>query len=121
MAISSLLACLRPSCPVDGAQLNLTAGDDTRSWSRINFDCYNHYLYTGDLSALEEPYPRLLRFAEYLQSILDATVFYRLRILASLRSGSITTPTGSSVINNVLLIFMPLQCSFMLSLLFAVR
>lgn len=37
----------------------------------LNFDCYHHYLYTGDLKALEEPYPRLLRFADYLQSIRD--------------------------------------------------
>lgn len=37
----------------------------------LNFDCYHHYLYTGDRKALEEPYPRLLRFAEYLQSIVD--------------------------------------------------
>lgn len=36
----------------------------------LNFDCYHHYLYTGDLQALEEPFPRLLRFAEYLQSII---------------------------------------------------
>lgn len=37
----------------------------------FNFDCYHHYLYTGDLKALEEPYPRLLRFREYLKSIRD--------------------------------------------------
>lgn len=35
----------------------------------FNFDCYQHYLETGDLAALVEPYPRLLRFAEYLASI----------------------------------------------------
>ena len=33
------------------------------------FDCWHHYLYTGDLDALREPYPRLLRFADYLRSI----------------------------------------------------
>ena len=36
----------------------------------FNFDCWHHYLYTGDLDALREPYPRLLRFARYLQSIV---------------------------------------------------
>jgi len=35
----------------------------------FNFDCWHHYLYTGDLEALKEPYPRLIRFAQYLQSI----------------------------------------------------
>lgn len=35
----------------------------------FNFDCYYHYLYTGDLSALHEPFPRLLRFFHYLKSI----------------------------------------------------
>lgn len=32
----------------------------------FNFDCYYHYLYTGELQDLREPYPRLLRFAQYL-------------------------------------------------------
>jgi alpha-L-rhamnosidase len=36
----------------------------------FNFDCYYHYLYSGDLDDLREPYPRLLRFAQYLESIL---------------------------------------------------
>lgn len=31
------------------------------------FDCWKHYGYTGDLSPLGEPYPRLLRFASYLR------------------------------------------------------
>ncbi|MGB7294380.1 MAG: alpha-L-rhamnosidase C-terminal domain-containing protein [Candidatus Aminicenantales bacterium] len=35
----------------------------------FNFDCRHHYLYTGDLEALKEPYPRLIRFAEYLHGI----------------------------------------------------
>ena len=35
----------------------------------FNFDCWNHYLYTGDLEALREPYPRLLKFFNYLKSI----------------------------------------------------
>jgi alpha-L-rhamnosidase len=32
----------------------------------FNFDCWKHYLETADLAALAEPYPRLVRFAEYL-------------------------------------------------------
>ncbi|MGC9326501.1 MAG: alpha-L-rhamnosidase N-terminal domain-containing protein, partial [Candidatus Hinthialibacter sp.] len=52
-------------------QLNLTKwGPILDHGVGFNFDCYYHYLYTGDLTALEEPFPRLLRFAEYLQSIL---------------------------------------------------
>ena len=35
----------------------------------FNFDCWNHYLETGDQQSLQEPYPRLLRFADYLLSI----------------------------------------------------
>jgi hypothetical protein len=35
----------------------------------FNFDCWHHYLYTGDLEALKEPYPRLIRFAQYLHGI----------------------------------------------------
>jgi alpha-L-rhamnosidase len=38
----------------------------------FNFDCWSHYLYTGDLDALREPYPRLLRFAQYLRSLVGA-------------------------------------------------
>ncbi len=38
----------------------------------FNFDCYYHYLYSGDLDALREPYPRLLRFAQYLETIVGA-------------------------------------------------
>jgi len=38
----------------------------------FNFDCWYSYLYSGDPEALNEPYPRLLRFAEYLQSILTS-------------------------------------------------
>jgi hypothetical protein len=33
----------------------------------FTFDCWHHYSYTGELEALREPYPRLLRFARYLQ------------------------------------------------------
>jgi alpha-L-rhamnosidase len=35
----------------------------------FNFDCWHHYLTTGDLEAIREPYPRLLRFLNYLLSI----------------------------------------------------
>jgi alpha-L-rhamnosidase len=35
----------------------------------FNFDCWHHYLYTGDLEAIREPYPRLLRFAQYLYGV----------------------------------------------------
>ncbi|MBI5385890.1 MAG: alpha-L-rhamnosidase N-terminal domain-containing protein [Verrucomicrobia bacterium] len=36
----------------------------------FNFDCWHHWQYTGDLDALREPYPRLVRFAQYLQSLV---------------------------------------------------
>jgi hypothetical protein len=36
----------------------------------FNFDCWYHYLYTGNLEAINEPYPRLLKFAAYLKSIV---------------------------------------------------
>jgi hypothetical protein len=35
----------------------------------FNFDCWHHYLYTNDLEALREPYPRLVRFARYLDGL----------------------------------------------------
>jgi alpha-L-rhamnosidase len=35
----------------------------------FNFDCWYHYLYTGDIEALREPYPRLIRFAQYLHGL----------------------------------------------------
>lgn len=38
----------------------------------FNFDCWKHYLETGDMAALDEPYPRLLVFADYLHSIRGA-------------------------------------------------
>lgn len=34
-------------------------------------DCHHHYMHTGDLEAVREPYPRLLRFAAYLKSIQE--------------------------------------------------
>jgi alpha-L-rhamnosidase len=33
-------------------------------------DCWYHYLETGDLDALREPYPRLVRFLDYLGKIV---------------------------------------------------
>jgi hypothetical protein len=36
----------------------------------FNFDNYYHYLYSGQLDDLREPYPRLLRFARYLEGIV---------------------------------------------------
>ncbi len=36
----------------------------------FNFDCWSHYLYTGDLEDLRDAYPRLLRFAAYLQRLV---------------------------------------------------
>jgi alpha-L-rhamnosidase len=35
----------------------------------FNFDCWHHYLESGDLDALREPYPRLCRFARYLDCL----------------------------------------------------
>ena len=35
------------------------------------FDNWNHYQESGDLEALKEPYPRLLRFAEYLEKLRE--------------------------------------------------
>ena len=32
----------------------------------FNLDCFYYHLYTGDIDTLREPYPRLLRFAQYL-------------------------------------------------------
>ncbi len=38
----------------------------------FNFDNYYHYLYSGRLDDLRESYPRLLRFARYLESLVRA-------------------------------------------------
>ena len=35
------------------------------------FDNWHHYLESGDLEALREPYPRLLRFADYLWALRE--------------------------------------------------
>jgi hypothetical protein len=37
----------------------------------FNFDCWWHYLDTGDLDGIQEPFPRLLRFAAYLETLVD--------------------------------------------------
>lgn len=39
---------------------------------RFTFDCWDYYLYTGDLAPLREPYPRLLRQVNYLRGKMDA-------------------------------------------------
>ena len=39
---------------------------------QLSFDCWHHYWQTGDKQAVAEPYPRLLRFAEYLEGIRRA-------------------------------------------------
>lgn len=36
------------------------------------FDCWHYYMYTGDLSGLEEVYPRLMKFFGYLKGLTDA-------------------------------------------------
>jgi alpha-L-rhamnosidase len=52
-------------------QLNLTKwGPLLDHGVGFNFDCYHHYLYTGDLTELEEVWPRLERFFKYLKSIV---------------------------------------------------
>jgi len=35
----------------------------------FNFDCWNHYMETGEREAVVEPYPQLVRFSEYLLSL----------------------------------------------------
>ncbi|WP_165235605.1 alpha-L-rhamnosidase N-terminal domain-containing protein [Aquisphaera insulae] len=51
-------------------QLDLTGwGPILDHGVQFNFDCWLHYLDTGDLDAIREPYPRLLRFAEYLRTL----------------------------------------------------
>ncbi|MFC2124239.1 alpha-L-rhamnosidase N-terminal domain-containing protein [Bacteroidota bacterium] len=53
-------------------QLNLTRwGPLLDHGVGFNFDCYYYYLYTGDLTALKEVYPRLLRFFDYLMGLKD--------------------------------------------------
>jgi hypothetical protein len=37
----------------------------------FNFDCWHHYMQTGDLETVRQPYPRLLRFAEYLSGLRE--------------------------------------------------
>lgn len=38
---------------------------------QLSFDCWEHYRYTGKLEELAEPYPRLLKFANYLATLVD--------------------------------------------------
>jgi hypothetical protein len=38
---------------------------------RFTFDCWEYYLYTGDLAPLREPYPRLLRQVNYLRGKMN--------------------------------------------------
>lgn len=51
-------------------QLNLTNWGPILDHS-VGFclDCWNYYLYTGDLGALSETFPRLITFFKYLKSI----------------------------------------------------
>jgi len=37
----------------------------------FNFDCYYHYMYSGTLDDLEEVWPRLEKFCQYLKSIVQ--------------------------------------------------
>ena len=39
---------------------------------RFTSDCWEYYVYTGDLAPLREPYPRLLRQVNYLRGKMDA-------------------------------------------------
>ncbi|MBM4025432.1 MAG: alpha-L-rhamnosidase [Planctomycetes bacterium] len=38
---------------------------------RFAFDCWEYYLYSGDLAPLREPYPRLLRLVSYLREKMN--------------------------------------------------
>ena len=77
----------------------------------FNFDCYYHYLYSGDLDDLREPYPRLLRFAQYLDEHHGpATAFCPSRTLGFPPCGWITLPTNANATSNARSIFMPLPC-----------
>ncbi len=56
-----------------GRQLDLTPwGPILDHGVGFNFDCWHHHQYTGRLDDLREPYPRLLRFARYLQTIVGS-------------------------------------------------
>lgn len=39
---------------------------------RFTFDCWDYYLYTGDLAPLREPYPRLIKMVNYLRRKIDS-------------------------------------------------
>jgi len=52
-------------------QLDLTVwGPILDHGVQFNFDCWHHFQYTGKLDAVREPFPRLLRFSDYLRSIV---------------------------------------------------
>jgi hypothetical protein len=38
---------------------------------QFGLTAWDHYMFTGDLEPLREPYPRLLRFADYLNSLIN--------------------------------------------------
>ena len=58
------------------------------------FDCWQHYLDTGDRQAIEEAYPRLVRFAAYLESSAAHDGLLPVEDLGIPPCGSITTPIG---------------------------
>lgn len=39
------------------------------------FDAFHYYMYTGDLKGVEEVYPRLLKFFDYLKGLIDEAEF----------------------------------------------
>jgi hypothetical protein len=53
-------------------QLNLTPwGPLLDHGIGIVFDSYHHYMYSGDIKSLQEVLPRLLRFYEYLNQLIE--------------------------------------------------
>ena len=53
-----------------GSSISPAGGPILDHGVEFNFDCWHHFHYTGDLDAVREPYPRLLRFADYLRGIV---------------------------------------------------
>ena len=76
----------------------------------FNFDCWHHWMQTGDLEALREPYPRLLRFAGYLASIRDGTGYCRSNTSACPPCGSTTSPIDNSGTSSAPSTSTPLPC-----------
>jgi len=66
----------------------------------FNFDCWYHWMQTGDLESLREPYPRLLQFATYLASVRDKDGLLPVEHLGLPRCGSTTSPIDSSGTSN---------------------